>query len=208
MTLSNKKILLRLLAFIFAITISTAVFSQSDPRQTLQISVDSLIAEFTNNRAELEADKQKLYAFAEGSIEKYWDFAKMAQLVLGKHWRTITDDQKQRFTEAFKGLLVRTYSTTMFKYTGSEAIVFEDPIYKGKSNTRAVVNAKGDLGDGSEPIPLAFSMFLDENGEWLIYNIAAAGISLVTTYRTSFGQIIAGKGIESLIDSLNAKAKA
>ena len=207
MKLSNKKVLTRLFAFMLALTASVAVFSQSDPRQTLQISVDSLIAEFTNNRAELEADRQKLYAFAEGSIEKYWDFSKMAQLVLGKHWRTISDDQKQRFTEAFKGLLVRTYSTTMFKYTGNEAIVFEDPVYKGKTNNRAIVNAKGDLGDGSEPIPLAFSMFLDANGEWMIYNVAAAGISLVTTYRTSFGQIIAGKGIEYLIDSLNAKAK-
>ena len=208
MKLSITNNLTRLFVFLCAFAVSATAFSQSDPKQTLQISIDSLITEFTNNRAELEADKQKLYTFAEGSIEKYWDFSKMAQLVLGKHWRTITDDQKQRFTEAFKGLLVRTYSTTMFKYTGNEAIIFEDPIYKGKSNNRAIVNAKGDLGDGSEPIPLAFSMFLDTNGEWLIYNVAAAGISLVTTYRTSFGQIIAGKGIDHLIDSLNAKAKA
>lgn len=207
MKFAIKKDLTRLFVFIVAVMASTIALSQEDPRQTLQASVDTLIAEFTDNRAELEADKQKLYAFAEHSIERYWDFAKMSQLVLGKNWRTITDDQKQRFTEAFKGLLVRTYSSTMFKYTGKEAITFEDPIYKGKSNNRALVNARGDLGDGSEPIPLAFSMFQDAEGKWMIYNVAAAGISLVLTYRTSFGQIIAGKGIDNLIDSLNAKAK-
>ncbi len=203
-----KKRLMHFVAMLTAMLLSSAVFAQSDPRETLQYSIDTLITEFTTNRAELEADKTKLYAFAERSIDEHWDFAKMSQLVLGKNWRKINDDQKKRFTEAFKGLLVRTYSTTMFKYTGKEAITFAEPIYKGKSNTRAVVNAKGSLGDGSEPIPLAFSMFLDKDGEWRIYNVAAAGISLVTTYRTSYGQIIAGKGIEYLIDLLTSKSEA
>ena len=131
----------------------------------------------------------------------------MSQLVLGKNWRRISDEQKILFTSAFKGLLVRTYATTMFKYTGKESIELEDPVYKGKNNKRALVNASGSLGDGSEPIPLAFSMFLDTDGHWRIYNVAAAGISLVTTYRSSYGQIIAAKGIDSLIDSINAKTK-
>lgn len=197
-----------ILVLLVSLMLSGTMAAQSDPKETLQHSVDKLITEFTSNRAELQADKQKLYAFAEQSIDEHWDFAKMAQLVLGKNWRKISDDQKVRFTTAFKGLLVRTYSTTMFKYTGKEAISFEDPIYKGKANSRAIVNAKGSLGDGSEPIPLAFSMFLDKDGEWRIYNVAAAGISLVTTYRTSYGQIIAGKGIDHLIELLNAKADA
>lgn len=203
-----KKHLSAIFVLLFSLMISGLVYGQSDPRQTLQLSIDKLITEFSTNRAELQADKQKLYAFAEQSIDDHWDFAKMAQLVLGKNWRKINDDQKARFTTAFKGLLVRTYSTTMFKYTGKEAISFDEPIYKGKANTRAIVNAKGSLGDGSEPIPLAFSMFLDKDGEWRIYNVAAAGISLITTYRTSYGQIIAGKGIDHLIELLNAKAKA
>jgi phospholipid transport system substrate-binding protein len=50
-------------------------------------------------------------------------------------------------------------------------------------------------------------MFLDKDGTWRIYNISAAGISLVTTYRSSYGQIIAAKGIDSLIDSINAKTR-
>jgi len=202
-----KTILFRALFMALCLLGSNAVSAQNDPQQTLQASLDELIGEFTANRSEFEADKSKLYAFAERAIDDNWDFAKMAQLVLGKYWRRIDDDQKVRFTDAFKGLLVRTYSTTMFKYTGKEAIELEAPIYKGKSNTRAVVNASGDLGDGSEPIPLAFSMFLDKDGMWRIYNVAAAGISLVTTYRSSYGQEIAVKGIDSLIDSINARTE-
>ncbi len=200
-----KKTLLRTLLITWCVFASNFVLAQIDPQQTLQASLDELVTEFTNRRTEFEEDKKKLYDFAERAIDDNWDFAKMAQLVLGKNWRRINTDQKQRFTLAFKGLMVRTYSTTMFKYTGKEALELEAPIYKGKNNKRAVVNAKGDLGDGSAPIPLSFSMFLDHDGAWRIYNIAAAGISLVTTYRSSYGQIIAAKGIDSLIDSINAK---
>ena len=203
--LAMKKILLRMLLMTWCVFASNLVLAQSDPQQTLQLSLNELITEFANRRAEFETDKSKLYEFAERAIDDNWDFAKMAQLVLGKNWRRVNDDQKLRFTDAFKGLMVRTYSTTMFKYTGKEALDLEAPIYKGKNNKRAVVNAKGDLGDGSEPIPLAFSMFLDHDGAWRIYNISAAGISLVTTYRSSYGQIIAAKGIDSLIDSINAR---
>lgn len=181
--------------------------AQADPRETLQNSIDNLVEEFSTRRGEFEADRNKLYAFAERAINDNWDFSKMAQLVLGKNWRRINDDQKARFTEAFKDLMVRTYSTTMFKYTGKEAIALEDPVYRDEKKKRAVVNASGDLGDGSEPIPLSFSMFLDKDGSWRIYNVTAAGISLVTTYRSSYGQIIAAQGIESLIDSINEKTE-
>lgn len=202
-----KIILLRTLLLTFSLLASNPGLAQSDPQQTLQASIDSLVKEFTTHRTKFDENKSELYAFAERTIDDNWDFGKMAQLVLGKNWRRISDDQKQRFTQAFKNLLVRTYATTMFKYTGKEAIALEAPIYKGTDNKRAVINASGTLGDGSEPIPLAFSMFLDKDGAWRIYNISAAGISLVTTYRSSYGQIIASKGIDSLIDSINAKTR-
>ena len=201
-----KKIL-QILLLSTSLMMPALSMAQKDPRQTLQASIDNLVEEFTTRRDEFEEHKNQLYAFAERAIDDNWDFSKMAQLVLGKNWRHINDDQKLRFTEAFKGLLVRTYASTMFKYTGKEAITLNDPVYRDEKKKRAVVNASGELGDGSEPIPLSFSMFLDEDGNWRIYNVTAAGISLVTTYRSSYGQIIAAKGIESLIDSINEKTQ-
>ena len=205
-TVHMKKHFLNILLISLTLLVSSVSYAQSDPQQTLQTSIDSLISDFTAHREELATDKTKLYAFAERSIDDNWDFNKMAQLVLGKNWRKINDDQKSRFTTAFKGLLIRTYSSTMFKYTGKEAITLKTPIYKGKDNKRAVVNATGSLGNGTEPVPLAFSMFLDKDGSWRIYNVAAAGVSLVTTFRSSYNQIISSKGIDSLIDSINRKA--
>lgn len=184
---------------------SSSVLAQTGPKDVLEASIDNLLTEFNAHRSELETDKAKLYAFAERIIDKNWDFDKMSQLVLGKSWRRVDEDQKKRFTAAFRGLLLRTYSSVMFKYTGKESIQFKAPVFKGKSNKRATVAASGNLGDGSS-IPLSFSMFLNGDEQWRIYNVAVSGVSLVTTYRTSYNQIIASKGIDYLINSINAKA--
>lgn len=188
-----------------SLLLSSIAMAQTNPTDALQASVDSLLADFKIHRSEFESDRSKLYSFTESAIDDNWDFAKISQLVLGKNWRRIDEQQKVRFTDAFKGLLLRTYSSAIFKYTGKETIKFKEPVYKGKNNTRATVAANGSLGDGSGDIPLSFSMFLDGQ-KWMIYNVAVSGVSLVTTYRSSYNQIIAAKGIDFLIDSINAKA--
>ncbi len=190
----------------FALLLGSTVQAQTEPEEVLRASVDSLISEFSAQRDELAADKKKLYALAEDLLDNSWDFAKMSQLVLGKNWKKATDTQKTEFTQAFKDLLIRTYSSAMFKYTGKESITFNGTDYKGSKKNRAVVNGLGDLGDGSEPIPLAFSVYQDDAENWRIYNIGIAGVSLVTTYRASYNQIIRSKGLDSLIASLKEKA--
>ncbi|MFT5261153.1 MAG: phospholipid transport system substrate-binding protein [Saprospiraceae bacterium] len=208
MILSMKKIgLLMAKALVgLSLVLSAQTFSQNLPEDALRISIDELISEFGQNRVELAADKQKLYAMAESVVYKNWDFSKMARLVLGKNWKKATEQQQTEFTEAFKDLLIRTYSSAMFKYTGKENIIFVGTKYKGDKKARAIVTAKGDLGDGSDPLTLTFSVYKDDLEAWRIYNIGVAGISLVTTYRTSYNQIIRTKGLDSLIESIEAKA--
>lgn len=189
-----------------SLLISSVAFAQG-PKESLQTSIDSLLVKFIENREVLAASPDKLYAFVENVIDENWDFAKMAQLVMGKNWRRINDEQKTAFVKAFKGLLIRTYSTAIFKYSGKESIKLDEPVYKGKNNTRAVINADGSLGDGSDPIPISFSMFQDKvDKSWRIYNVAVAGVSLVTIYRSSYSQIISNQGIDYLIESLESKS--
>ncbi len=187
---------------------SSTAFAETGPRETLQHSVESLLTEFTARRAELEQDKAALHTLAERVIDQNWDFSKMAQSVLAKNWRRIEDSQKADFTQAFKGLLIRTYASAMFQYDGKQAIKFSPPVYRDETQKRATVNATGTLGNGAPPIPLLFKMFKDKAGEWRIYDVAIAGVSLVITYRSSYNQIISSKGIDFLIDSLKKKAGA
>ena len=56
-------------------------------------------------------------------IVSQMDFEAMAKLVLGKHWRTATTEQRSRFVEEFKALLIRTYRTSLTEYS-DEKVTF------------------------------------------------------------------------------------
>jgi len=184
---------------------SAVAAEPDDPKLALKSSIEELLTRFTTQRTELEADSQKLYALAEEITNKGWSFDKMARLVLGKNWRKISEAQQTAFTVEFKQLLIRTYASAMFKYTGKEAITFNDTEFKGADRKRAVVYAVGSLGDGSPGVPLSFSYFKNKQGTWNIYNIAVDGVSLVTVYRVSYNNYISSKGIDALIASLHEK---
>ena len=47
-------------------------------------------------------------------------------------------------------------------------------------------------------------MHLTKKG-WKVYDVSVEGISVITTYRTSFGSEITANGLDSLIKSLSSK---
>jgi phospholipid transport system substrate-binding protein len=61
------------------------------------------------------------------------------------------------------------------------------------------------LQSGGPPIPMAFSMYLNKEETWKIYDVKIDGISLVTNYRTTFSTRIRNNGMDKLIDSLASK---
>ncbi|MGR8941464.1 MAG: MlaC/ttg2D family ABC transporter substrate-binding protein, partial [Gammaproteobacteria bacterium] len=55
--------------------------------------------------------------FVDGVIRPHTDFDVIAPLVLGKHWKTATPDERERFKNEFRTLLVRSYSRAFVEYT-------------------------------------------------------------------------------------------
>lgn len=202
----TTRLLARLLLGL-SLLLSGNLYAQNSPEDALRASINSLTTTFSMHREELQADSKKLYAMAQSLVDAHWDFPKMSRLVLGKNWKRASEQQQAAFTKEFKKLLIRTYAVMMFKYTGKEDIVFTNTRYKGKRNNRAIVSAQGDLGDGSAPLNLTFSVYKDRADAWRIYNINVAGVSLVITYRTSYNQIIAAKGLDFLIELLESKVR-
>ncbi len=174
------------------------------PDVLVKQTTDKLLSELTSNRNVLQVDSGKLYQLVDEVILPHFDFKRMSQLVLGKYWRTANNEQREQFTEQFKNLLVRTYATALFEYTGQK-IVYK-PFRLKQGATRAVVKTEILQHEGPK-IPFHYSLKLNESGAWKIFDIRVDGISLVTNYRTSYGQMIQNNGIESLISSLADKNK-
>ncbi len=146
--------------------------------------------------------------FVNGVINPHTDFDKIAPLVLGKHWKTATTAEQQRFKHEFQTLIVRTYSRAFIEY--NDWSLHFIPLEASNEVTKVIVKTEV-LQPGRQAVDVNYRMFLS-NGDWKVYDILIDGVSLVTNYRSTFNDEIQTKGsLSAVIDGLvkrNAEALA
>ena len=140
-------------------------------------------------------------------VEAHVDFNRVSALVLGKYWRTADAGQKKRFQAEFKNLLVRTYVTALKEFTESDnpdwSLRFS-PMKLPQDARKATVKTKINRSK-DKPISVDYRM-VNNQGEWKVYDIVIEGISLVTTYRSSFISDIEKTGsLDKLIEQIGER---
>lgn len=150
----------------------------------------------------------KVTEYVDDVITPHTDFDRIAALVLGKIWKTAKPDERERFKNEFKTLLVRTYSRAFVEFKDWDLRFL--PLQMESGATKVMVKTEV-LQPGKEPVGVDYRMVLS-NGEWKAYDIIIEGVSLVTNYRTTFSNEVQTKGsLNAVIDGLvkrNAEALA
>jgi len=201
-------ILMMMLSLLMLPTTVIRAETAVEPQALIQDATERMLQALKDNKTELEADSSVIYGLVKEILIPNFDFAKMSKLALGKNWRKASDVQKTRFTEEFRLLLVRTYSTAMLEYT-DEKIHFLP--FKGDLSKKKVKVKMDVIQAGGPSIPMAMSLYLNSEGAWKVYDLKIDGISLVTNYRSTFATEIRNDGMDKLIDRLaskNEKVKA
>ena len=173
------------------------------PDEIIKVTVDKLAQEITDNRETYSADPEQLYSMVDALVVPHFDLTRIARLVLARHWRGASDTQKTRFTEEFKTLMVRTYSTALFEYTGEEEMTVL-PLKLADDADRAVVRTEIKLPN-TQPVPVNYSFVLGKDGAWRIYDVNIDGISWVINYRTSYDPFVQSNGLDALIEAMAEK---
>ncbi|KGM05863.1 putative ABC transporter, auxiliary component YrbC [Methylophaga thiooxydans] len=206
-TLMSKFILALAAVMLACSPVALSAQEMSEPQALVKKASDDMLAALAENEVELEDNPDKIYSLVEAILMPHFDFEKMSKLALGKNWRQANAEQRVRFTEEFRLLLIRTYSTAMLEYTDEEIrmLPFRDDISRKRvSVPMEVVQPAGPA------IPMALSLYQNKQDEWKVYDVKIDGISLVTNYRSSFANDIRQGGMEGLIENLakrNAKVK-
>ena len=170
----------------------------------IQNTVNQLISELRERRAELEADHDALYALVEELVIPKIALNKVSRLILGSHWKSASEEQREQFTTGFKNLLMRTYATAMFEYTGDQELRFGEVTLRAEGRI-AVVPTEVAL-PAQTPVPVDYYCVLTTDGHWQIYDIHVDGISLIISFRNQYGEYIDTNGLDGLIESLEEKA--
>ena len=177
------------------------------PNMLLETASREMINAINANHEKIKTDPTIVNGLVEDILMPHIDFIAASQWVLGKYWRSANKEQKLEFIRQFRTLLLRFYSTALSEYLTTNTVAEDMFVFlplRGDTATKQVtVNSEIHAPSGSI-IPVKYSMHLTNKG-WKVYDVSIEGVSMVTTYRTSFAAEIRQKGLDGLIASLTAQ---
>jgi phospholipid transport system substrate-binding protein len=120
-------------------------------------------------------------------VEPIFDYNLMAKLTLGrKYWPGLSEKNRKEFTDLFVERLKGTYVDKLSLYT-DEKVVYETPVQEGIK-----VQIPTSVISKNKKIAMMYKLYKSSDG-WKIYDIEIEGVSLISTYRSQFYDIL-GKG--------------
>ncbi len=196
-----KKLFLPFLALALSLpaAATTAPHAKQGPEEMVKTVTHHLLSEVTRNKESLKKDPHAVYRLVDRIVLPHFDFRYMSQLVMGRYWRQASTQQKKEFTGAFRAMLVRTYSNALLAYDHQK---LEYKPYRGAANATDATVKMDILPEDGQAIPVLYRLYLNDQGDWMVYDVAVDNISLVTNYRTTFAEVIQRDGIDGLIKKL------
>ena len=191
-------------AFAALANLSVATAAPVPPDEVVKTTTERLQKEIAVREKEFKADSKKLYAFVDETIVPKFDTKYIAQLILARHWKGASDQQRKRFQVAFKDMLVHSYANALVEYHTSVKAEWM-PLRMAKDATDVTVNSRL-LREGKPPLPIGFAMRL-KDGEWKVYDIVIENLSLVTSFRSQINSEIKRTSLDALIQRLESGQK-
>jgi phospholipid transport system substrate-binding protein len=146
----------------------------------------------------LASDPDYVYELVDEVLLPHVDMERVSSLILGRHWRQATPEQRQGFMREFKRMLVRTYATALHEVDAWE---IRFPPSRGEPRESGFLVQTQLVRAGAQPVAVDYQMHL-RDGRWRAYDVKIEGISLITNYRSSFARLIQTRGMDGLIDEL------
>lgn len=192
----------------FLLLFSIAAQANDNPKALLEESSVKMINAINDNRDKIKNDPAVTQQLIEDILMPHLDFITASKYVLGSEWDKADKAQKIGFIKAFRTLLLRFYSSALTEYLSNHdekldpnTITFLDP---GKITTSQITIRSEVQPKSGKPVPVNYQMLKTNNG-WKVFDVSVEGVSVITTYKTSFASEIQQGGLDKLIASINER---
>lgn len=174
--------------------------AQTAPDALVKSTVDEVLGVIKSGK-----DRRALSEVVETKVLPHFDFRAMTRTAVGRHWREASAAQQQALENAFRSLLVTTYTQALSQTATPNQSVDVRPLAMKPADDDVTV--KTFVKDTSRaPLAIDYRLAKSTNG-WKVYDVVVENLSLVTNYRSSFNTEIGKSGIDGLIKTLEAKNK-
>jgi len=186
------------LGTIGAIALAGQAYGSDTPNAVVEEAVALLAEQLDGRKAELGADRESLYRIIDGILLPRFDRKFAAQIVLAKHWRTATPEQRNRFIEGFYWALLRKYADGILEFEPDMITVL--PFRGDLSQPRSKVRSSVALDDGTS-VAVDYELVKRDSG-WLVFNVVIEGVSYVRNFRAELDSEIRSTSLDAVIQRL------
>jgi phospholipid transport system substrate-binding protein len=193
----------KLLSLTFVLCFVSVSFALAGPPgEQLKKSIDGIIDLLKDPGLQSDGMKLERRNRIFKVMEEQFDFGEMAKRSMGTFWQKLSEPEQKEFEVTFSSYLEKSYIMKIEKYT-DEKVVFGEEKPKGDK----YFTVRTDIvASGSRSIPVEYSLH-DVKGQWMVYDVNIEGVSLVTNYRSQFGDVIRKEGFRGLMAKLDEKLK-
>ena len=140
---------------------------------------------------------QELIKIAENSV----DIDGIGFYTLGKHRKSLNDEQKDEFKKIFRKYFLKSFSTRLIQYKEAKIVIISEDI---KSEKYTIVKSKLLATSNRPEISIEWRVYTKDPSKPLIRDLIIEGLSLARTQREEFNSIITNNdgNINALFTSL------
>lgn len=193
-----------LLAFSLAIPSARAAEVQGPEgaRQFLQSFGDQAVAALS---AGSQSQEQRTEAFR-GLIRSGFEIGTIGRLVLGRHWKRASEDQRAEFKQLFEAYVVVTTVRRLSDYSGE---VLKVGAARPSAKNGLVTVRSSIARKAGSAIVLDWRLRHGDGG-WRVIDVVVEGVSMLQTQRAEFDAVIrnSGQGLDGLLDRLRVMVQA
>ena len=202
-------VLISLLLINTASALAVTNTPESKPDDILKKATDELLVVINTDKEKIKKNPEYVYDVVQKYLVPHIDFVSAARWVLGKHERDAEQKEKIQFILEFRTLMIRFYASALREYLINNEVEIKKemiqyfPVELKEGQTEVVVRSQ-IIPTDDKKVPVHFHMHL-KKGQWKIFDVSVEGVSVVTTYRTSFSSQIRKKGLAEVIASLKKR---
>lgn len=185
-----KKIFLILALFFNAFALQLDEISS-----TMQKNIDASLKLLQDSKEDKKQAADGIFKLFDSII----DYKLMAKLSLSKNYSKLNSKEQEKFTTAFETSLKKSFTDKLSLYKYQVLKVKNGEL----KNEKRYFLTTSMVVDGEEK-NIIFKFYNNNNNNWLIYDVDVLGVSIVQTYRSQFGDILANQGFDALLQKLES----
>ena len=130
------------------------------------------------------------------------DLPLIGRLILGRHWRSASEEQQQEYLELFRAFALDNLATRLHVYDGQDfEVVGAQAVNERDALVQSLVS-----GAGQQPLKVDWRVRELRDGGLVAIDVIVEGISLIVTQRSEFSAVIERSGMDGLLEELRRRA--